>query len=93
MQAILDRVRDLGVTDLLGLVNSLIPMVTTDMTNSQIIDLAMVAIPMLKDLELQSYRIPTDDAYYLAMIDEMSVLVPDLELCQYYLKEEFLPLS
>ena len=93
MQAILDSVRNLGVTDLLSLVDTLIPMVTTDMTNSQIIDLAMVAIPMLKDLEMQSYRIPTDDAYYLAMIDEMSVLVPDLELCQYYLKEEFLPLS
>lgn len=93
MQAILNNVRDLGVSELLGLVDTLIPMVTTDMTNSQIIELAMVAIPMLKDLEMQSYRIPTDDAFYLAMIDDMSVLVPDLELCQYYLKEEFLPFS
>ena len=93
MQAILNSVRDLGVTELLGLVDTVIPMVTTDMTNAQIIDLAMAAIPMLSDLELQSYRIPTDDAYYLTMIREMSVLVPDLELCQQYLREDFLPLD
>ena len=65
--------------------------VTTDMTNAEILDIAKVTLPLLSNLELQSYRIPTDDAYYMTMIREMSVLVPDLELCQKYLQEDFLP--
>ena len=93
LNAILNKVRHLPIKDLLALVDSCLGYVTTDMTNSQIIDVAMVALPLLPKLELQSYRIPTDDAYYLTMIRGMSVLVPDLKLNQQYLKEDFLPLS
>ncbi len=91
LQAILNKVRHLSVTELFNLVNTCLEFVTTDMTNAQIIDVATVTLPLLSNLELQSYRIPTDDAYYMTMIREMSVLVPDLELCQKYLKEDFLP--
>ena len=91
LQAILNKVRHLSVTELFNLVNTCLEFVTTDMTNSQILDIATVTLPLLSDLELESYRIPTDDAYYMTMIREMSVLVPDLELCQKYLKEDFLP--
>ncbi len=91
INAILNKVRHLGMSELMDLINTCLGYVTTDMTNAQIIDIAMVAIPLLPNLELESYRIPTDDAYYLTMIREMSVLVPDLELCQQYLKEDFLP--
>lgn len=91
--AMLESIRNLSATELLKLVNTLIPMVTTDMTNSQIIDVAMVVLPLISDLELESHRIPTDDAYYPTYINEMAVLVPDLELCQKYLREEFLPFN
>lgn len=91
LQAILNKVRHLSVTELFSLVNTCMEFVTTDMTNAQILDIAKVTLPLLSNLELQSYRIPTDDAYYMTMIREMSVLVPDLELCQKYLKEDFLP--
>lgn len=91
LQAILNKVRHLSVTELFNLVNTCLEFVTTDMTNSQILDIATVTLPLLSNLELESYRIPTDDAYYMTMIREMSVLVPDLELCQKYLKEDFLP--
>lgn len=93
LQAILNKVRNLSITELFSLVNTCIEYVTTDMSNSQIIDIATITLPLLADLELQSYRIPTDDAFYMTMIREMSVLVPDLELCQKYLKEDFLPFS
>lgn len=91
LQAILNKVRHLSVTELFNLVNTCLEFVTTDMTNSQILDIATITLPLLSNLELESYRIPTDDAYYMTMIREMSVLVPDLELCQKYLKEDFLP--
>ncbi|MBQ4040029.1 MAG: LCP family protein [Oscillospiraceae bacterium] len=91
LQAILNKVRHLSVTELFSLVNTCMEFVTTDMTNAEILDIAKVTLPLLSNLELQSYRIPTDDAYYMTMIREMSVLVPDLELCQKYLKEDFLP--
>jgi len=91
LQAILNKVRHLSVTELFSLVNTCMEFVTTDMTNAEILDIAKVTLPLLSNLELQSYRIPTDDAYYMTMIREMSVLVPDLELCQKYMKEDFLP--
>lgn len=91
LQAILNKVRHLSVTELFSLVNTCMEFVTTDMTNAEILDIAKVTLPLLSNLELQSYRIPTDDAYYMTMIREMSVLVPDLELCQKYLQEDFLP--
>ena len=91
INAILNKVRHLSVSELFDLVNTCLEFVTTDMTNAQIIDIATVALPLVADLQLESYRIPTDDAYYMTMIREMSVLVPNLELCQKYLKEDFLP--
>ena len=91
INAILNKVRNLSVTELFSLVNTCLEFVTTDMTNAEILDIATVALPLVANLQLESYRIPTDDAYYMTMIRDMSVLVPNLELCQQYLKEDFLP--
>ncbi len=77
---------------LLALVEEIIPMVTTDMTNKQIISLAMDIVPHMSSLEINSYRIPVDNGYYGAMIREMSVLVPDLKMNREYLTE-YLPLD
>ena len=93
LNAILNKVRYLSTTELLNLVNSCLNYITTDMTNSQIIDVAMVTLPLVSNLQLKEYRIPTDDGYYNAYIRGMAVLVPDLKLAQNYLKEDFLPLS
>ena len=65
----------------------MIPMVTTDMTNEEIWDAAFSLAPILKDLTVVTQRIPIDDGHTMAMIDGMSVLIPDLEVNSKYLAD------
>ena len=73
------------VTDLYNLVEALIPMVVTDMSNAEIIAAAMELAPMLQDLQIISQRVPVDDGYNMTMVDGMSVLLPDLEVNRQFL--------
>lgn len=87
MMAILDKAKDMPVTELYNLIETLIPMVITDMSNAEIIDAAMELAPMLQDLEIISQRVPIDDGYRMTMIDGMSVLLPDLEVNREFLAD------
>ena len=85
MLALLDKAKDMPVTDLYNLVEALIPMVVTDMSNAEIIAAAMELAPMLQDLQIISQRVPVDDGYNMTMVDGMSVLLPDLEVNRQFL--------
>lgn len=85
MMALLNKAKDMPVTDLYNLVEALIPMVVTDMSNSEIVAAAMDLAPLLQDLEIISQRIPIDDGYNMTMVDGMSVLLPDLEVNREFL--------
>lgn len=87
MMAILDKAKDMPVTELYNLIETLIPMVITDMSNAEIIDAAMELAPMLQDLEIISQRVPIDDGYRMTMVDGMSVLLPDLEVNREFLAD------
>lgn len=73
-----NKTKTLGITKILGLVNELLPSVTTDLSNTQLIGLA-TTILQINDQEIDSYRIPIDGAYNSSVIRGMQVLVPDLE--------------
>lgn len=73
-----NKTKTLGITKILGLVNELLPSVTTDLSNTQLIGLA-TTILQIDDQEIDSYRIPIDGAYNSSVIRGMQVLVPDLE--------------
>lgn len=83
--AVLDKAKDMPVTELYNLVNTMIPMISTDMTNAEIVGLAIELIPLLKDLKIVSQRIPVDDGYRMTMIDGMSVLLPNLDVNRQFL--------
>lgn len=91
LNAILNNVRGYGITQLLDLVNSFIPYVTTDMTNTQIVSLATKLAPHIKSLQPESYFVPPLDSYKSAMINGMAVLVPDRTKIREYLKNEYMP--
>lgn len=80
LEALVEKASTLDVTSLMGLVNTMIPMVVTDMSNQQIISVATTLAPIVSELELVSQRIPADGAYEMAMIDGMSVLLPDFDV-------------
>ena len=48
---------------------TLLPSIVTDMTNEQITNYALEFIPMIKDLKIQSQRIPFDDTYSSKMFE------------------------
>jgi LCP family protein required for cell wall assembly len=78
--------KDASLTTLLELVNEILPYVTTDMTKDEIIDYVMVALTLKSD-ELETFRLPMDNAYQNVSIRGMSVLNLDWEKNRAALKE------
>ena len=78
LNALLMAYKDSGITQMLGLLDDVLPMVTTDMSYDQMTGYVMDYFPMLSDCTIVTQRIPADGAYKLTMIDGMSVLLPDL---------------
>ena len=90
--ALFEKIKGSDLNTLIDLTNTLLPMMTTDLTNTQILSLVMKLAPMMSGMELKSYRIPVDGGYYDATIRGMMVLVPNLEMNREYLKT-YLPYS
>jgi len=89
IMALIESAKKLPLTELYNLVDVLIPMVVTDMSNADIISLAMEVAPLLPELTVVTQRIPVDGEYRSVMIDGMAVLLPDLEANQKVLAEAF----
>ncbi len=78
LSTLLNEYKSKSMTELLGLLDDILPMVTTDLSQNEILGYFKDFFPMLASAEIVSKRIPVDDSYYLAMIDGMSVVVPDI---------------
>lgn len=77
--AIIDSCKAANLKTLLRLVDDILPMITTDMSNLKIIGYGLELFPKLADLTVVSQRIPADGTYSSQMIRGMSVLVADME--------------
>jgi len=80
MYAIIDKAKRMSLTELYDLLDVLIPMVYTDMSNKQILSTAAELAPMLQDMTIITQRIPVDNGYYNASVKGMAVLIPDIEM-------------
>ena len=56
----LRQLTQMNILEINRLFQEILPMITTDMTNQEITNYALEFIPMLKDLKIQSQRIPFD---------------------------------
>lgn len=72
---LIEKTKGLKTTEIFDLVNEIVPLIATDMTNAQIIDLVMDILPVLSDMEIVSQRIPMDDQYSFATKGKASVIV------------------
>lgn len=79
LTALLEKCKNLNVVQMDSLFRKILPMVNTDMTNSEILGYVWAVFTMISDLQINNQRIPADGAYQDAWISEMSVLLPDLE--------------
>lgn len=87
LTALLEKSKSLSVSQIDQLLLKILPLITTDMSDSQIIGYASKLIPLRNNLEVISQRIPGDDGYRFATVKGMDVLIPDLEACRRLLSE------
>lgn len=91
LTAVIESCRNAGASELTAMATKLLPMVTTDMTNTQILSGILEYAPILKDCTIVTQRIPVDGSYYNAYIDGMAVLVAEREENYNFLKEALSP--
>lgn len=58
--SLLNNLKQMNILKIHKMFTEILPMITTDMTNQEITNYALEFIPMLKDLKIQSQRIPFD---------------------------------
>ena len=78
LSKLLNEYKNKSLTELIGMMDEILPMVTTNMTKDEILGYVKDLFPMLATAKIVTNRIPVDGAYYHAKINEMSVLVPDI---------------
>lgn len=78
------------VPKIMTLVDEILPLVTTDMTNGDIMSLAM-SVYSMNASGVEQYRVPVDGTYTPMYINGMAVLVPDLEKNRDYLWDIIYP--
>lgn len=89
LKALIDKVRDSSLTELNSLVNTLVSLITTDMTNAEITGYVLEFFPMLKDLNIVTQRIPINDTYYFSVISGVGdSIIMDFEANRAFLKEK-----
>jgi len=87
LSALLDKCRGLGITELHNLLEQVLPLITTDMSNGDIIDYALTCFPLISDITIKTQYIPAEGTYQFASIRGMSVILPDLEANRKLLQE------
>ena len=79
MTVLINKAKTLSLTELNTLANSFMPLITTDMTNAEIIQYMAKVFPILQELEIITQYIPAEGTYRGANIAGMAVLVADME--------------
>lgn len=87
LNALLEKAKRMSLTEVNALINSFVPMITTDMDNNDITKYVAKIFPVLPQLQVSTQHIPADGTYRNAMIRGMAVLVPDMEANRVLLKE------
>lgn len=91
LESLFNSFRDISLADALDLADQLFPMLTTDMSNMDMIHYITELLPILSKTDsITCLHIPGDDSYYNATIRGMMVLVPDLDACRQQLREALL---
>lgn len=75
LSTLVDKAKTLSTTEMYALAKEIVPLIRTDMTNSQIFGLILDMIPILPDLQIVSQRIPMDKQYSYANKNGADVIV------------------
>lgn len=88
LMALLDAYKGQSLTTMLGLVDDVLPLITTDLTDSEIIKYVVQLFPMVAKAEIRTQHIPGVGYYTSKTIDRVGdSLVPDLAAIRELLAE------
>lgn len=85
-----NKVRNMDLGSLNSLLNTVLPMISTDLSNGEIMSYAAQILPYLGSAELYTDRIPADDRFYFAYVNGMAVELSNQTVCMAKLRQ-FLP--
>ena len=78
LTSLLNSAKGMSTDQMSQLVNKILPMITTDMSNADITGYMMKILPILPELQITTQHIPASGTYRSCYIRGMAVLVPDL---------------
>ncbi len=85
--AVIEKCKGKSVLELNTLLTKALPMITTDMSNREIMNYMMALVPMLGSMKVNNQRIPADGTFSSVYFKHAgSTLVPDLEANRELLK-------
>lgn len=79
LSRLLEVYRSKNLTQMLSLLQQIRPMVTMDISKSDLTAYAVTLFPMLSDAEIRTRAIPVEGAYSYQTIDGKAVLLPDMK--------------
>ena len=74
LEILINKYKDSSLTALVGMLDDVLPMITTDLSKSEIVSYVMEFFPMLADVKIINQRVPVEGSYDMVMIDGSSVL-------------------
>ena len=80
ISALLNKAKTLSIKEMNDLLFTVLPMITTDLSNAQITNYALELLPLLKDLTISTQQIPAEGTYHLDWVEQdggMSVIEID----------------
>lgn len=87
LNSLIEKFRGSSLSTMLSLLNEVLPMITTDMTQAEIVSLATEVFQLLINMNVVSQRIPADGAYKFGTISGMSVIQADMDAARKLLEE------
>ncbi len=87
LSILVQKAKTMDLKTALDLMNTFLPMISTNMTNQQITSYVMELFPMLTEMTTVSQRVPVWLTYENAVINGMQVLLPDIPAIQQILKD------
>ncbi len=92
MGAVFEKAKGYSLTELAMFFGEILPLMATDMTEDEIMSLALTFASSFQSLETESFTVPAEGTYKNEMIRGMAVLVPDLAEIRELIFEEYLPM-
>lgn len=79
LRALVQAYQSQKLTQMLGLLDDILPMITTDISAADLTTYALTLFPMLTSAQIKTQSIPVEDGFRYARVDGKSVLMPDME--------------